>query len=211
VTATTYERIRRLILEAEHDDPVSLTEATLAERMGVSRTPVREALKRLEQEGLVERSGRSIRVRERSPEEILEIYEVRIILEAAVARGAALRRTALDLSRLEAIHEQMLALKDEDLAVRIGWNTRYHDAMRTAGHNATLEDVITRLISHLHRYPQSTLAFPGRWERILGEHEDILAAIRDGDADRAAKAASDHMTVARDTRLRMFARELDHT
>ena len=207
MAATTYDRIRRLILDSELDGPASLTEATLAERMGVSRTPVREALKRLEQEGLVERSGRGVRVRERSPEEILEIYEVRVVLEAAAARGAALRRTPLDLSRLEALHEQMLGVPD--LADRVRSNTRFHQALWRASHNATLEDVSTRLISHLHRYPHSTLAFPGRWEQVLAEHEAIIAAVRDGDADRAAKASSEHMTLARDTRLRMFALEMD--
>jgi DNA-binding GntR family transcriptional regulator len=207
VRDSTYQRLRDLILSNELDQGEAFTEAMLAQRLGVSRTPIREGLKRLEQDGLVERSGRGVRIKERSPEEILEIYEVRITLEASAARAAAARRTELDLSRLEAIHQEMLGLTADDPSACVSWNNRFHEALWKASHNATLEDVITRLISHLVRYPQTTLAFPGRWERVLAEHGELVAAIRDQDPDRAAGVAAHHMTVARDTRLRMYALE----
>lgn len=207
MTASAYDRLRELILTNAFGSNEPLTEVNVAEKLGVSRTPVREALKRLEQDGLVERFGRGVRVKERSPEEILEIYEVRVTLEAAAARGAAERSTELDLSRLEAIHEQMLPLPASALDECVLWNNRFHEALWRASHNATLEDVITRLITLLRRYPQTTLAFPGRWERILDEHARLIAAIRARDADLAASIAAEHMTVARDTRLRMYARE----
>ena len=128
-----------------HDDVVSgvldpgepLVEATLARRYGVSRTPVREALNRLEHDGLIERGHRSLRVRTRTPTEILEIYEVRITLEGLAARQAALHRTDLDLHRLRRAHEAMVALApgaapDERAVV----NRAYHEAVWAAGHNA---------------------------------------------------------------------------
>lgn len=204
---STYQRLRELILSDELPPEEPFTEGTLAQRLGVSRTPIRESLKRLEQDGLIERYGRGMRIKERSPEEILEIYEVRITLEAAAARAAASRRTALDLSRLEAIHEEMQGMTADDPAACVAWNNRFHEALWKASHNATLEDVITRLISHLARYPQTTLTFPGRWERVLKEHAEIIDALREQDPERAATAAAGHMTVARDTRLRMYALE----
>jgi DNA-binding GntR family transcriptional regulator len=209
VAASAYERLRDLIFDHTLTADNALTETTLAEQLGVSRTPVREALKRLEQDGLVEQVGRSVRVKERSPEEILEIYEVRVTLEAAAARGAAQRRTELDLSRLEAIHAEMCALTPGDeVGTRVSWNNRFHEALRRASHNATLDDVIGRLIIHLRRYPQSTLDFPGRWDQVLAEHGELLEALRQRDPERAARVAADHMTLARDTRLRMYVQDL---
>jgi len=208
VTDSTYERLRELIFSNELEAGEALTEATLASKLGVSRTPVREGLTRLEQDGLVERFARGVRVKERSPEEILEIYEVRITLEEAAARGAASRRSELDLSRLEAIHQEMLALPGDDPAGRVSWNNRFHEALWRASHNATLEDVITRLISRLRRYPQTTLTFPGRWERVLADHQQLITAIRAQDPVQAATLAAEHMTTARDTRLRMYALEM---
>lgn len=208
MTDSTYERLRELIFSNELEAGEALTEATLASRLGVSRTPIREGLTRLEQDGLVERFARGVRVKERSPEEILEIYEVRITLEEAAARGAASRRTELDLSRLEAIHDEMAGLPGSDSAGRVAWNNRFHEALWRASHNATLEDVITRLISRLRRYPQTTLTFPGRWERVLVEHGQLIAAIRKQDPDQAAAIAAGHMTAARDTRLRMYSLEM---
>lgn len=204
---STYTRLRELILSDALGPGEAFTEATLAERLGVSRTPIREGLKRLEQDGLIERSGRGMRIKERSPEEILEIYEVRITLEAAAARAAASRRTALDMSRLDAIHKEMQGLSGADPAELVEWNNRFHGTLWKASHNATLEDVITRLITHLVRYPQTTLTFPGRWDRVLAEHTALIEAIRDQDPDRAAAVAADHMTTARDTRLSMYALE----
>ncbi len=208
MTDSTYERLRELIFSNELEAGETFTEATLATRLGVSRTPIREGLTRLEQDGLVERFARGVRVKERSPEEILEIYEVRVTLEEAAARGAASRRSELDLSRLEAIHQEMLVLPAGDGAGRVSWNNRFHEALWRASHNATLEDVITRLISRLRRYPQTTLTFPGRWEQVLTEHEQLIAAVRGQDPDRAAAIAAAHMTAARDTRLSMYMLEM---
>lgn len=208
MTASTYDRLLDLIVGTSLEPGAALTETALAEKLHVSRTPIREALKLLEQDGLVERSGRSVRIKERSPEEILEIYEVRVTLEVAAARRAANRRTDLDLSRLEAIHEEMLRLPTDDLTAQVAWNNRFHEALWRASHNATLEGVITRLIGTLRRYPQTTLGFPGRWKQILTEHEQLVSAIRAQDAEQAATLAAEHMTAARDTRLRMYAREM---
>lgn len=204
MAASTYERLRDLIVSNALPDSEPLIEVTLADRLGVSRTPVRDALRQLEQDGLVERHGRGLRIRQLGPEEILEIYEVRETLEAAAARAAAARRTELDLSRLEAIHNQMTELGD-DLDQRVSWNNQFHETLWRASHNATLQEFMSRLIIRVSRYSHTTLEFPGRWERILKEHGELLTAIRAHDPDSAAAVAASHMAAARDIRLRLYS------
>src|ERR1700749_32754 len=93
VQPDVYDRLRGEIVTGEFEPGTPLGEEALAQRYGTSRTPVREALRRLEQDGLVESGVRGMRGRARSPEEIQEIYEVRVPLEATVAAAAARRRT----------------------------------------------------------------------------------------------------------------------
>ena len=207
MSAAVYDRLRELILGDETGPDTMLVETSLATRLGVSRTPVREALRRLEQEGIVERTARGTRVVQRSPEQILEIYELRILLEGQAARAAAERATSLDLNRLRAIHEQMSALPAGDpTGVRL--NRLFHEALWSASHNGTLVDIIDRLIAQLHSYPETTLRFPGRWETILAEHHELLTAIAEHRADDAAAIAAHHMTQAREIRLKLYAGEL---
>ena len=202
-----YDELRQQILGGALPAGRTLVENSVAEQLDVSRTPVREALRRLEQDGLVERAGRGMRVVQRSPEQILEIYEVRVILEAAAARMAADRRTDFDIRRLRAIHEQMRQLATDDAAERVRLNNAFHEALWQASHNGTLVDFITRLLLQLRPYPQTTLTAPGRWELIVEEHQELITAIEDRRTADAAEIATGHMTQARDIRLRMFADE----
>src|SRR5690606_24154755 len=118
VTVSPYQRIKDAILDASLLPGQQLVESTLAEWCGVSRTPVREALLRLEQDGMVERSDRGLIVRQRSPEEILDIYETRIVLEAAAAKFASERHTRLDQIRLEKLLKEYVELQSEDPTTR---------------------------------------------------------------------------------------------
>jgi DNA-binding GntR family transcriptional regulator len=205
--ATIYEQLHEHIVTGRLDAGEALRETSLATQFGVSRTPIREALRRLEQDGLVERGDRGLQVRRRSPEEILEIYEVRVALEAAAARAAAERRSPLDLIRLEQVHANMAALENPDAETMASLNRRFHGLVWAASHNATMVDALTRLHAPLMRYRETTLAFEDRWDMVIQEHANILEAIREGDPVRARDLASDHMIGARDTRLRMFAAE----
>lgn len=200
-----YEQLRQSIIEGRFEPGDALTEIALAEQFGVSRTPIREALRRLEQDGLVERGTRGMQVRTRSPEEILEIYEVRVVLEAAAAKAAAAAKTSLDLLRLAQLHEEMLAASPNDARNLADLNRRFHEQLWQASHNATLVDLLTRLGVHLVRFRETTLTFGDRWKTVLDEHTELLDAIRDGDAERAAQISTDHMIGARNTRLRMYA------
>lgn len=208
LSARVYERLCEEIVSGQLAEGTALVEMTIASRYGTSRTPVREALRRLEQDGLVERGDRGLRVRSRGPEEILEIYEVRILLEAAAARHAAERSTRLDLVRLGHVMDAGLAVDPTDPGAMAAANRAFHREVWLASHNGTLIDLLTRVNSHVARYPATTLTSPGRWEEALKEHSSLLRAIESRDGDAAARIAGEHMTSARDIRLRMYGEEL---
>ncbi len=207
MTTSVYERIRQDIIDREFGPGEALIESTLASQYGTSRTPIREALYRLHAEQLVERHGRGFVVRETSPEEILDIYEVRTTLEGTAAKAAATRRTDLDLSRLRAAHEAMVNLKTRDATARAHANHVFHEALWKASHNATVVDLLIQLNTHLIRYPTSTLAYDDRWEVVLDEHARLIELIENRDPEGARQLAEHHMEGARDVRLRMYANQ----
>ena len=203
---SVYEQLREAIISGQIKPGATLSENTLASEYGASRTPVREALHRLEIETLVVRNGRTVSVRETSPEEILDIYFVRVSLEGAAARAAAERATELDLARLRASAEAMREA-GPDPKERARRNRSFHETLWAASHSPTLLDLLSRLNVHLIRYPSTTLESDARWLEALNEHEAILAAITDGDGTLAQELAERHMVAAREVRLRMVIAE----
>lgn len=204
MATSVYDRIRDAIVNGTIVPGEVLSENQLATDFGTSRTPVREALHRLEIETLVERLPRGVRVRETSPEEIIDIYDVRITLEGAAARGAAERATELDRRRMRAAQDEM-ARAGSDPKERAATNRQFHEAIWAASHSATLIDLLHRLNVHLVRYPTTTLEGDDRWTAVLSEHEEMLAAIEARDALLACEIAETHMTAAREVRMQMYA------
>lgn len=200
-----YDSLRKEIISGNFTGGDPLVETTLANRYGTSRTPIREALRRLEQDGLVERGARGLQVRSRSPEEVLEIYQVRIDLEGLVAQYAAERHTAFDLARAENCLRHMESLNPETPDEMTSVNRAFHNALWTACHNTTLVDLLNRLQGHLARYPTTTLTSPGRWESALAEHKLILEKVKQRDPAGARSVAEEHMFHAREIRLKMYA------
>lgn len=203
-----YDRIKQGIIAGSFEPGVVLTESALSEWCGVSRTPVREALGRLEQDGLVTRNGRGVTVTVRTPEEILDIYETRIALEATAARMAAARHGVLDPARLQHVAAATERVDRSDPRAMAEANRAFHRAVWEATHNRSLIDLLERLNLHLLRYPETTLTAPGRWEKAQTEHRTLLAAILDRDATRACEAAEVHFRAARDVRLEMWEQGL---
>lgn len=200
-----YHQIRSAIMDGSLEPGASLVEKALASWCGVSRTPIREALLRLEQDGLVERTSRGLVVRQRSPEEVLDIYEVRIVLEAAAARVAAERHSQFDRIRFERLLTACEALEGTDEPRELARvNGEFHHGVRLASHNQPLIDLLGRLNLHLMRYPATTLAYPRRWERALAQHRDLIEAIVRRDGALAAELAEAHFTEARDIRLQLW-------
>lgn len=193
-----YEQLRQAIEVGELTASQTLAEEHLASDFGVSRTPVREALLRLEQDGLVARSPRGYRLRTYSYDEIAEIYEARILLEANAARNAALRHSATDALRFRTLLEEMedLARSGEDRERRVGLNRAYHSAIWEAAGNRTISELLVRI--HRHSVHHTTLTDDARWTGAQVEHRRILAAITERDGDLAARLMEDHIAVGRD-------------
>jgi DNA-binding GntR family transcriptional regulator len=206
-TQTPYALIRDAIFDGTFEPGAPLVELVLAKEYGVSRTPIREALTRLEQDGIVVRGARGLVVRERSPEEILDIYQARLVLETAVVETAALRHTQLDGVRIEnATRGCEAAAGDPEKIVEA--NDVYHRSIWLASHNEALIGLLEQLRMHLARYPGTTLAYPGRTEESLAEHREITKAILARDAERAGSLARKHFERARDVRVKLWETEL---
>ncbi|MGW3954228.1 GntR family transcriptional regulator [Streptomyces sp. NPDC004752] len=206
-TGSHYTRIRQSILSGQAGPGTVLIPTTLSAQYNVSRTPVREALIRLEQDGLVEQATRGYVVRTRTPEEILEICEARIALESSAAQAAALRRTELDLARLVHVHESTVAARDPAELREL--NMLWHVALREAGHNASIAELMDRLDAQLRVYDARTAPatdLPDNLSLILEEHAAILDAVRRRDAAAARERMIAHQSRTRDLRISALAR-----
>ncbi len=174
-----------------------LDEIELASRFGVSRTPVREALSQLAGEGLVEiRPRRGAVVAQASPQRLVEMFEVMAELEAMCARLAARRISEVEIAALEAAHERCrdaAALRDSDAYFYA--NEGFHHAIYRAAHNVFLAEQAFALQRRLRPYRRLQLRVRHRVQRSFEEHQSIVDAIRDGDAERAASATRTHVVV----------------
>lgn len=205
---TPYEIIRDAIVDGTFPPGSQLVEVSIAEMCGVSRTPAREALTRLEQDGLVERGPRGLFVRQRSPEQILDIYEIRIVLEASAARLAAERHTEFDMIRIDSYQQACERADISRPSELANTNAAFHDAIWEASRNSALIDLLQRLSLHIARYPETTLSYPGRWEEALEEHRQLVRAIAKRDGNTASKVATKHFNRAREIRVESWATEL---
>lgn len=177
-----------------------LREAAVASQLRVSRTPVREALRMLEVEGLVVRSGQAAVVAPVTLEGILQLYEVRESLEGLAARLAAEGTGAELREQLEDSLRAMEAAAD-DPAEYARVNTEFHASIRRATGNRYLERFLEQIESAVRRLGASTYETPGRTVEATEEHRRIARAIVDGDPAAAERASLDHMRRAREIRI----------
>jgi len=174
-----------------------LDEVELAARFGVSRTPLREALRLLLGEGLVEtRPQRGTVVAQVTPQRLIEMFEVMAELEAMCARLAARRLSDAELAEIEAAHEACrgsAAARDADAYFYA--NERFHYAIYAASHNSFLFEQAAALQRKLRPYRRLQLRVRNRPQRSFEEHQAIVDALRDGDADQAQKSIRAHVVV----------------
>jgi DNA-binding GntR family transcriptional regulator len=206
--SSVYDDLHARIVSGELAPGSPLVEGTLATSYGLSRAPIREALIRLTYEGLVERHDRGQRVRVLRPEDVLDLYEVRIALEAAAARAAAERRTELDLARLRNGVDAMLELKGDAADQRARLAHSFHFTIWAAGHNQALIDTLTGVQKLVTGLSSTTLHYPDRWKTFLAESSELVDAIAARDTDRAGAAATAQMTSARDFRVKLYSSDL---
>ncbi|MBG6225837.1 DNA-binding GntR family transcriptional regulator [Arthrobacter sp. CAN_A2] len=196
--------LRGEILAGVHPPGTALREVVISERFGVSRTPVREALSRLQHERLLERAARGLQVPQIDPQEVIQIYDLRVMLEEEAAGQAALNRGTADLMRLEALLERDRAVVDPDDTARVTNNLEFHTSLWAAARNPILMDLLQRLSTHLIHTPRSTLSVGNRWQEVLLEHEALISAITERRSDDARGIARRHMETARTIRLQLL-------
>jgi len=200
-----YGTLREAILSKALTPGPQLAEEDLARMFGVSRTPIREALLRLEAERLVERQGgRRISVARISAAEILEIYDVRVALDGLSAELAAKRATPPDVAQLRWINNQMVIGGQAGDYTRVSaLSLDFHEWVAKASANSFLLTQIRVVHDRVRRFERTTLQHPGRLNSAANEHELLLDAIAAGDVERATAAARDHMLNAKRIRLAM--------
>ncbi|KKM27340.1 hypothetical protein LCGC14_1575700 [marine sediment metagenome] len=194
---TIAEELEDLIFTGFFDNGDRLDEIKLADRFGVSRTPVREALQKLSVSGLVEQlPRRGVFVRQPGPVELMEMFEVMAELEAACGRFAASRIDDAALIGLDQCNKQCadaVAAGDADRYYRE--NETFHHLIYAQSGNGFLEQEALRLHRRLKPFRRLQLRLRGRMPQSLGEHGDILKALTARDCEAAGQALRDHVAV----------------
>lgn len=175
----------------------------VAKTFEVSRTPVREALSRLLERGLLEMTATGLAVTRLHRQSVLELYAMREILEGAAARFAAQHASPSDIYSMRRIADAFSVPSDD--APRVAHlNRELHDAITEAAHNRYLLSMLHGMHDAVMVLPSTTFATPGRQEAAVHEHAAILDAIEGRDPDEADRLAREHIRHARDARLAMM-------
>jgi len=182
-----------------------LVESELAERFGVSRTPVREALQRLETQAMLIRDGRSLIVASLDHDQLAELYTVRAELEALAARLAARHATREEIRVLAQMVEADRSRMGDPQALARS-NRRFHHQLHLASHNRYLVQQLDMLHRTMALMARTSFAAEGRAPEALAEHQAVVDALAAGDAAAAEAALRAHISQAYETRLRQDAR-----
>ncbi len=197
--------MRASILTGAYGPEERLIEEQLAERLGVSRTPIRQALTRLEAEGLVELApNRGARVRSFSVADVWDIYDLRAVLEGHAARRAAGRLGGDELARLQELAGEMEGLAsrfedhEEEIRTLVALNQEFHGAIVEATRNKRLRRLISRTVEIPLMF--KTFFWYTPHERVISNHyhRKILHALEEGDEDRAEIVMREHVYGGRD-------------
>ena len=179
-----------------------MVESELADRFGVSRTPIREALQRLETQSLLTRDGRSLIVASLDHNQLAELYAVRAELEGLAARLAAQHAAPEEIRVLrEMIEDDRTKIGNPAALARS--NRRFHKQIHLASHNRYLVQQLDLVHRTMALLATTSLAVEGRSEKAIAEHEAIVSAIEARDGEAAADALRRHISSAFATRLRL--------
>ena len=178
-----------------------LVESELADRFGVSRTPIREALQRLETQSLLSRDGRSLIVASLDHSQMAELYVVRSELEGLAARLAARHATIEEKRVLQDMVNDDYKIVDDPSALSRA-NRRFHKQIHLASHNRFLVQQLDLVYRSMALLATTSLAVEGRGPVALDEHQAIVSAISDRDGSAAHEAVKRHLSEAFVTRLK---------
>jgi len=198
-----YNLIRDKILSMEIKPGESVTEMSLSKRLGIGRTPVREALKRLEQEGLIVTSNRRKRVFVLTIKDIEEIFDLKKSLEGSVLRWATERKTEKEAGLLRTVFNEIKALLDakpDNSDKADSWfqewlarDEELHEILLKMAKNERAGTIITNLNNQWHQLKLGILAIEGRIEHSYKEHERFVQAVLEGNPDKAEEAVQVHL------------------
>ena len=197
-------QLRELILSGELAGGSRIAELAIVERLGVSRTPVREALQRLETQSMLARDGRSLIVASLDHNQLAELYVVRAELEGLAAKLAARHATPEEVKVLrDMVVEDRAHIGNPQALSRA--NRRFHKQIHLASHNRYLVQQLDLVHRSMALLASTSLAAEGRGETALAEHKAIVDAIGAGDGDGAQTALRAHISKAFETRLKLDA------
>lgn len=199
LTSIIFEKIREDILNGAYEVDGKIVEAKLAEGLGVSRTPVREALKQLELDGLVENiPNRGVIVRGISSQDVEDIYTIREAIEGIAAKWSVERISDKELDDLKEIYELMeFYTVKNDINRIFELNTRFHELIYQATKSRFLEHVLRDFQLFLKSTRYASLLVEGRLEKTLKEHKAIIDAFIERDTEKAISAVIEHVRQAR--------------
>ncbi|MDD2443676.1 MAG: GntR family transcriptional regulator [Desulfotomaculaceae bacterium] len=203
-----FESLREAIIQGKLRPGERLMEIQLAEEMGVSRTPVREAIRKLELEGFVVMAPRKgAYVSNVSVKDIVDVFEVRSALEGLAAGLAAERITSEEMDQLEVTLVKISAICQEDIDAIVEGDASFHEIIYRASRNERLTQIITQLQEQIRRFRMTSLSRPGRSKIVLGEHKKIVEAISDRNVDLAQTLAREHIENAEQNFLNTLREE----
>ncbi len=194
------ESIKKAIIRGKFKPGEKISEGELAESMGTSRTPLREAFRKLENEGFIEiipRKGAV--VTEIYPEEASDLYQIKSVLEGLAAKLAMSRITEKEIDKLEKINEDLKSLIDKnDIEMFYKTHQRFHEVFVKSCGNDRLIQMVRNLNDHFKRYGIVSLTLPGQFENATRQHAEIVEAFRQGDEKQVeAKVRKNVMTGGR--------------
>jgi DNA-binding GntR family transcriptional regulator len=195
-----FSQIQNDILNGVYEPGESLIETRLSEEMGVSRTPVREALRQLELEGLVQSvPNKGVTVKGVSAKDIEDIYTIRMYIEGLAARWAAEKITPGEMEELkEAVDLEEFYTRRNDFGHLMKLDTRFHDIIFKASKSKPLMHTLSTFHHYVQKARRVSLSNPERAMEVLTEHRAIMQAIIDKDADTAERLTIEHVKNASD-------------
>lgn len=201
-----FERLENEILSGKYPIGEVLTEMKLAADLGVSRTPIREALHRLEAEHLIEIGSKGILIVGVSRQDLADIFAVRAAVEGLAARTAAERITDEELAQLrESLELQEFYVPRNDPDHVRSMDSRFHSLLYRASGSTVLEDVLLPLHRKVQKYRRASVSNHERAVASAAEHRQIFEAIAAHDADGAERATRQHITNAASHILKAYA------
>ena len=199
-----YARLLSAIRDGEFQPGDRLREIEVAERLSLSRTPVREALRKLESDGIVEHRPRiGAVIRRLSRAEVVELYEMRLVLERTAAEMAAKHASAAEIDALEELNDQIGSATD-NAPQAAALNQRFHRGIYLATRNRFLLESARALNNALLLLGPTTLADEARITVVHDQHREIIAALRAADMQTAGAAAAAHLETSLRHRLRVM-------